>query len=177
MVPEKVDDGTFFAWPGATPDAYLRVVETTTNTSVNVPLHADITTFLGSWTDPMGNNVQVAQMQETGYILACFTDGFGERDTWKLRRAPCGQWSFGHCVRMPTVPLSSSLESPHAAHAIIAVPDLHGTESLLFWSDYSSDEEVENSSDAAEHTSKANDLPAWCHRDHWGILPSVDVIV
>ena len=38
-------------------------------------------------------------------------------------------------------------------------------------------EEVENSSDAAEHTSKANDLPVWCHRDHWGILPSVDVIV
>ena len=38
-------------------------------------------------------------------------------------------------------------------------------------------EEVENSSDAAEHTSKADDLPAWCHRDHWGILPSVDVIV
>ena len=39
------------------------------------------------------------------------------------------------------------------------------------------DKEVENSSDAAEHTSKANDLPAWCYRDHWGILRSVDVIV
>ena len=50
---------------------------------VNADTRAVVSGFLGAWTDPMGNNVQVKEV--CNELRVSFTDGCGKSDTWKLR--------------------------------------------------------------------------------------------
>ena len=54
--------------------------------------HAVVSGFLGAWTDPMGNNVQVKEV--CNEIRVSFTDGYGKSVVLHLEVAPRRMWSM-----------------------------------------------------------------------------------